>query len=562
MKIKKFTAQLLRPQKIKSSGSAAGTLWIEPCKGGDFAAEELIMKAEKNAKKKNAKKKLISRIAVLALSLAAVLASITFFPSETKAGNTTLTIKSRYFGFPAVTKAEIGLDELCSIGGGYSATFTTTTNGSGSGFLAYGQGRGATLYDILTYSGVNPELASRFNFIASDEHNSNTEYNAGTLWSQRFYFPDLSKYFARNTGISDPDGILSPDELVNSVLWTNAVEVQTMIAAYEGFGRVADYSEFTGWDQTSDKAFRLMFGQTSPSEKNASDFIYGIHTIIVTYDGSPEILADDVKFKVGEDQQLEVSVDSYEAEISQMVMDGLKFQSSDNSVVTVDENGKLTAVGKGEAKIIISYENQEDRAQSVNISKEVNIVVGDDESGGGGSGDGDGGSGDKKGDGSGDGGSGKDSGKGDGSGDSGNGKDSGNSSKENGTKGNQASDSTKADTNHATETNIKGDAKASSVKTKTDDEEETTMYVAKASDTSSSVKGKTISVRKIVKNDTAAEGSQSENAEGASGAAAGGSAALALSPAKNIAGAVAAGVAVLLFALGIVLSYVKYKREF
>lgn len=509
------------------------------------------MKAEKNAKKKNAKKRLISRIMVLALALVAVLSSITFFPVETKAGNSTLTIQSRYFGYPAITKAVIGIDELCSIGGGYSATYTTTTNGMGSGFLSYGQGTGATLYNILTYSGVNPELASRFNFLASDEHNSNTEYTAGSiLWSQRFYFPDLSKYFERNTGISDPDEILSPDEIANSILWVNAQQVETMIAAYEGFGRVDDYSEFNGWTQTADKSFRLMFGQTSPSEKNASDFIYGIHTIIVTYDGKPEISANDVKFKIGENQQLEVSVDSYESELSQMIMDGLKYQSTDNSVVTVDANGKLTAVGKGEAEIIISYDNQEAGTEPVHNEKRVKIVVGDQDSGSGGAGDGDG-DGDKKGDGDGDGGNGDEKGNGSGDGD-----DSGDK------KGNSSSDNTdKSNKNNASESTVSD--KPNSVKTKTDSEEETKMYVAKASDTdSSNVKGKTISVRKIVKNDSSSDSSQSENAEGASGSAAGGSAALALSPAKNIAGAIAGGVAVLLFALGIVLSYVKYRREF
>lgn len=498
---------------------------------------------------KNRFKKTALRIWVAAIAFAMLSTCLFLFPEETKAGVGALTVKARYFGYPEVTKAVIGEGELYGIGGGYGATYTTSTNGAGAGFLSYGQGQGATLYDVLVYSGIDPGTVSRFNFTAEDGHNAGYEYMAGTLlWSSRFYFPELSKYFERNTGISDPEGVMPQEEIINDILWASAERVETMIAASEGFGRVDDYSEFTGWDMSSDKAFRLMFGQTSPGESNASDFIYLINTIIVTYEGYPEIIAGDVEFKIGENRQLEISVNSAESEISQAVMSGLKYVSNDPDIVTVDPSGKLTAHKEGTASITISYDNQEPGMAPVHQEKTVNISVGGKETGDGGTGGPGSGTGDGQGSGTGNTGNGNEPGSSTGSGEPG---------KDNGTgKDNK--------TDNKTDRKPAKSETAGNVKTKKDNKEETVNYTVSSSDNTNDIKvnGKTIKVRKLVSNkDTGGDGQQ-EGAAGASGAAAGGSAPLSLSLNRNIAGMAAGGAGILLFIIGAVLSYIRYRKEF
>ena len=339
-------------------------------------------------------KRLCSLLAALVLLLTAVFSVL---PVPVQAASNSLTVKAGYFGLPYATKAEYSVGEVEALGV-HSALYTMNTNG---GFLGYANAEGVYLKDILSSAGVTVGSINYVNFKAEDGHNASKNYYYGTLFGTRYAFPDLSKYYGQAEGVTDEDAV-----------WESAVQVKTMLAVRDNYARVDDFSEYEPGDMSSSHRFRLMVGQEYPGQVVAADSIYKVNTVIVTYVGSPEIDAEsEVNISIDEDHTLVYSVSSADSDITQMIHDGLKFESSDESVVSVDENGKLTAKRAGEVEITIYYESNDIDADD--ISTTVRVKVGESD-GNGGNGTGDG-LGDGTGDGSGSGESG--SGDGDGSND-------------------------------------------------------------------------------------------------------------------------------------------------
>lgn len=349
-------------------------------------------------------KRVIIKLSCVLLAICLMIGTFTCLPLQTAeaSGAGSLTIRAGYFGYPYIKKAELSAGEIESLGA-YTDLYTAIDK---AGRLVYSTAYGVSFYNLLAYARINTGNIKNFNFRTIDGVGESRDYSYGQLiGGARYSFPGASSYYERGVGYSD-----------ETAVWDSAQMVESMLALSESRTAVDDYSEYEPGAMNSEIRFRLMIGQESPTQTTASESLYGIYEMLITYNGAPSISANDVEFKVGENQTIEATVSSEESELNEIIKSGLKYKSADESVVKVDENGKLTAVGKGETEITIYYDYKEAGSTyaETHLEKVVKIVVGEGESGSGGTGGSGTGTGD--GDGSGSGGTGGGHGTGDGDG--------------------------------------------------------------------------------------------------------------------------------------------------
>ena len=337
-------------------------------------------------------------------------------PETASATTDSITVKVGYFGGPYYEKTVLTISDLERLEERHEQ-YTFLDRG---GFLAYADAYGYALMDVLEMAGVDVQSISRCHFKTEDSYGGYfVSMDADTLfWSDRYAFPTLSEYYGRlpweiRRQITDPDAV-----------WSSAVMVPAMLSRYDNYSRVSEFRPYDpdDYDYTGEKGLRLFFGQTAPDTVNANQMAKYVYEIDVEFGGAPTINVDQdqLKLKVGSDYRVQVSVTSSDEIITQAVLQGLEWSSSDESVVTVDQNGQITVVGKGAASITVRstvYDSRWSDAYGGMKAATIHIVAGDDENlSGGGTGTGDG-SGT---------GSGGDSGTGDsGTGDSGTGVDDG-----------------------------------------------------------------------------------------------------------------------------------------
>lgn len=465
-------------------------------------------------------KRLLSLLTSLALLSVLMLSVI---PVPARAAASTLTIKAGYFGLPYATKAEYTAGEIEAMGV-HSALYTMNSNG---GFLSYANAEGVYLKDILSSAGVNVSSISYVNFQAEDSHNASKNYYYNTLFGTRYAFPALSQYYGQLEGVTN-----------EGLVWESAVQVKTMLAVRDNFSRVDDFSEYEPADMTNSHRFRLMIGQAYPGEVVAVDSIYKVNTVIVTYAGSPEIDAEsEVVISIDDDHNLVYSVSSADSDITRMIAEGLKFKSSDSSIVSVDENGRLTAKRAGEVEITIYYESTD--IDAADIYTTVRVRVGESDGNGGN------GTGDGLGDGSGD---------GSGSGESGNGETQGNGGGSVGQGNSQPA--TNPDQNEQTPGN-KDSADGQVTNGESDDTPEN-VYVS--TEIQTTVRDYTLQVRRVNTGQANTGAAPEISDNGSTGGAEGGSEALGLSLDRSML-LIAALLAVLLFVGGGVGQYVQFRKE-
>lgn len=337
-------------------------------------------------------------------------------PETASAATDSITVKVGYFGGPYYEKTVLTMSDLERLEERHEQ-YTFLDRG---GFLAYADAYGYGLADVLEMAGVDVQSISRCHFKTEDSYGGYfVSMDAGTLfWSDRYAFPTLSEYYGRlpweiNRQITDVDAV-----------WSSAVSVPAMLSHYDNYSRVSEFRPYdpNDYDYTGEKGLRLFFGQTAPDTVNANQMAKYVYEIDVEFGGAPTINVDQdqLKLKVGSDYRVQVSVSSADEVITQAILQGLEWSSSDESVVTVDQTGQITVVGKGSASITVRstvYDSRWSDAYGGMKAATIHIAAGDDENlNGGGTGTGDG-SGT---------GSGGDSGTGDsGTGDSGTGADDG-----------------------------------------------------------------------------------------------------------------------------------------
>ncbi|HHX14361.1 MAG TPA: Ig domain-containing protein [Clostridiales bacterium] len=201
---------------------------------------------------------------------------------------------------------------------------------------------GVRLTDILAVAGIDVNSVQSFNFYCADV--ARTWYTTYTksylLDTPRYYYPKLPVCWDREEARALPGAT------------AGAVPVDAILAVRDKWRRMATEIDFNNMTDTT--RYRLVFGQTDVSTVEGSRSAKWVHTLAVTLGGSPPkgvyLDADSLKLKVGSSHQLSAQVDKTDNTTDTRV----SWSSSDESVVTVDDHGRLTVVGEGEAVITVT----------------------------------------------------------------------------------------------------------------------------------------------------------------------------------------------------------------
>lgn len=103
--------------------------------------------------------------------------------------------------------------------------------------------------------------------------------------------------------------------------------------------------------------FHLFFGQASPEEAATSSAAKYVYKILVTFSGTPVLSSEEsnLDLVVGSDHALHVTADAEDDALTDYVQQNLPYASSDPSVVSVDQYGKLHVNAEGDAVITASF---------------------------------------------------------------------------------------------------------------------------------------------------------------------------------------------------------------
>ena len=298
-------------------------------------------------------KKLLTRLALLLLLCAALT-----LPALADAVTDSVSVCIGYFGWSEeeyVEKARFSWQELDDWYGGSLDTheeFYSYSNGSGRTYLVFA--RGFYIRDLLDYAGVDVNSIASIDFFTKDH--SNGAYRSFTKYAlldqPRYYFPNLA---------ADPE----TGELYawdgGDDLWIGAYQVEPMLA-------LEDYTEWdtSGYDFESyvdeslfstGSRFHLFFGQSSPEEAATNSAAKYVYKILVTFSGTPVLSSEEsnLDLVIGSDHALHVTADAEDDALSVYVQEHLQYASSDPSVVSVDQYGKLHVNAEGDAVITASF---------------------------------------------------------------------------------------------------------------------------------------------------------------------------------------------------------------
>ncbi len=305
---------------------------------------------------------------VLCLALAAAPAAALDDDEFSGYAADTLTIKVGYFGGPYYEKAVFTLEELKAMDCVRPASYTFIDNMPAVGMAHV---EGVRLSDLMDAAGIDLNSIQSFKFITLD--------GVGDVFRTKNSLIDTPRYCY----YSLPDNWDDEEQTANEYAALYAEPVETMIAWAEDWKRFIEganlYSDYEDLDESW--RFRLIYGQTDPSEKTASESYYWIYEIDVVLGGAPTLTLDAsvLEGEVGSVLRTEASVTADSAVLEN---EPVTWSSSDESVATVDENGNITVQGAGSAEITATF-------GGVTASVTVNGVAGEnaDENSAGGTGE-------------------------------------------------------------------------------------------------------------------------------------------------------------------------------
>lgn len=183
----------------------------------------------------------------------------------------TLTITVGYYGGPYSVKKVFTLDELYKMAL-VDQVYSYIDNMPA---VVLESARGVRLTDLLKAAGIDVNSVESFHFFCSDVKTSwyqsiNKEYLMDTI---RYYYPDLQKSWNYDESAAGADATEGEEE------------VDTIIALEDNWKRFATEPNFT--ELVKKSRFRLVFGQTDTTTKNAYRSARWIHTIEVMLGGKP-----------------------------------------------------------------------------------------------------------------------------------------------------------------------------------------------------------------------------------------------------------------------------------
>ena len=239
----------------------------------------------------------------------------------------TLTVKVGYYGMKSDKYVEAGtyhwteLSEKLAL---YDEAYTFYRPGDdGKNRVVVDSARGIHIDELLEYARIDLNDVQSVEFHTRDQEvGAFTSFTWSELFRPRYYFDNLPKHI----------------DLGDS--WSYAQEVEPMLAlednwvAYE-IGTENVYPDFT--HMGTGNRFRLLFGQTEPTECRTNQSAKYVHTVYVTLKGSPKV--------VQAPQALDGTIGSHTAQLTLSVDDPsllehlqelLAFTSSNGAVLRID----------------------------------------------------------------------------------------------------------------------------------------------------------------------------------------------------------------------------------
>lgn len=264
---------------------------------------------------------------------------MTVNPGTASAGEpaTSLTIKVGYFGLPYTAVKVYSVSDLEAMPQVQQAyTFIDSMPA-----VVTDSAKGVKLTDLLADAGIDVSSIEVFYFYTTDIHKGwyETLPKSYLLDTERYYYPNLPTHWDSNTQSSLPG---AEDE---------AIRVEPIIAIQDNWQRFVASPDFT--KMTGDNAFRLVFGQTDTSTRNAFRSAKWIHEISVMLTGTPPtgVILDKnaVNLPVGGSVQLRATIVPDDA-----TNKSVTWSSSNSEIATVDNNGMVSVVGPGTAGITVT----------------------------------------------------------------------------------------------------------------------------------------------------------------------------------------------------------------
>ncbi|MCR5636982.1 MAG: Ig-like domain-containing protein [Clostridiales bacterium] len=282
-------------------------------------------------------------MAFAAFSLSFIFLTFSLFFSKVNASaamvTDTLSFYVGYFGGPYYEKATFNWKELYDNLNLQEEAYTYT-NGER---VAVQGARGFYLRDLFDYADIDTSSIASMDFYTADQKaGAFASFTKEALFdTPRYYFGDLA-YKMKYDGNS---------------LWEESNEVEPMLAIEDNWSWFNPGTENTSPNFSSmstSNRFRLCFGQAYPEEAATNKSAKMVHTVYVTFFGSPEISArkQDLELKVGSDYTLKLDIDAADELIGNEIRKGIVWQSDDNNIASVDDSGKLTLINEGTVQII------------------------------------------------------------------------------------------------------------------------------------------------------------------------------------------------------------------
>ena len=306
----------------------------------------------------------------------------------------TLTIKVGYWGMSADTFVEKGTyrwDELDDLFGGsltsYRAAFSFYRAGDdGTYQTIIDSARGISISQLLDYAGIDTGSIGNISFYTKDQTQGEfTSFSYSDLFeSQRYYFDNLSFYLVPQYDDNGNFAGVQMDERV----WDNKIRVEPMLAFEDSWDRYELGQENTSPNyesMTTGNRFRLLFGQTHPTESRTSQTAKYVHTLYISYRGVPRIVntSSEIGGEVGKTGKTSFSVAAADSAMIPSMMQSMTWRSSDEDVlhienVTMKQNSSYDDVvdveisykvlKEGNASIRGSYGGMEAGGESVTVA--------------------------------------------------------------------------------------------------------------------------------------------------------------------------------------------------
>lgn len=249
-----------------------------------------------------------------------------------------LTIKVGYYGEPYVVKKIFTLSDINALPQVQQAyTFIDAM----PAVVIDSVIKGVKLSDVLASAGIDLNSVQTFYFYTNDiTQKWYQSLPKSSLYAPRYYYPNLPAHWDRENARALPGAA------------KGAAQVEPVLATIDNWQRLATTPDFNNPDAST--RFRLMFGQMDTTEETASKSAKWVHTIELLLGGTPpkgvKLDKSTVNLKIGSTFNLAASVEGQDQTTDKRVT----WSSSDPAVAMVDEQGRVTIVGRGTAKITVA----------------------------------------------------------------------------------------------------------------------------------------------------------------------------------------------------------------